>query len=147
MDKYSNLKLCDLFWQRSRDLWPFNNELNIHVLQYLQSFHITNFPFLSSNIPSSPAYEVFYLTTHLIRQGLSSYECFIMRAVRLSNKLLGQGYVKERSKSSLRKFNGRYGYFTKQYEVPLENDHIQWHPPLMRHYTNFWSFTDLDLIT
>ena len=24
---------------------------------------------------------------------------------------------------------------------------IEWHPPLMRHYTNFWPFTDLDLIT
>ena len=34
------------------------------------NFHITNFPFLSSNIPSSPAYGVFYLTTHPIRQGL-----------------------------------------------------------------------------
>ena len=29
----------------------------------------------------------------------------------------------------------------------LEDDHIQWHFPLMRHFTNFWPFTDLDLIT
>ena len=64
----------------------------------------------------------------------------------LSNKLLGQGYVKERLKSSLRKFYGRYGDLTKQYEVPLsrmiheilDDDHIQWHPPLIGHYTNFW---------
>ena len=63
----------------------------------------------------------------------SSYECFILRAMRLSNKLLGQGYVKERLKSSLRKFYGRYGDLTKQYEVPLsrmlhdilDDDHIQ----------------------
>ena len=34
----------------------------------------------------------------------------------------------------------------KQYEVPLsrmlhdilDDDHIQWHPPLIGHYTNFW---------
>ena len=66
--------------------------------------------------------------------------------MRLSNKLLGQGYVKERLRSSLRKFYGRYGDFTKQYEVPLsrmlhdilDDDHIQWHPPLIGHYTNFW---------
>ena len=66
--------------------------------------------------------------------------------MRLSNKLLGQGYVKERLKSSLRKFYGRYGDLTKQYEVPLsrmlhdilDDDHIQWHPPLIGHYTNFW---------
>ena len=63
--------------------------------------------------------ERFYLTAHLIRQGLLLYECFILRAMRLSNKLLGQGYVKERLKSSLRKFYGRYGDLTKQYEVPL----------------------------
>ena len=69
-----------------------------------------------------------------------------LRAMRLSNKLLGQGYVKERLKSSLRKFYGRYGDLTKQYEFPLsrmlhdilDNDHIQWHPPLIGHYTNFW---------
>ena len=79
--------------------------------------HITNFPFLSSNIPSSPAYGV--LISQLIRyaRACSSYECFILRAMRLSNKLLGQGYVKERLKSSLRKFYGRYGDLTKQYEL------------------------------
>ena len=65
--------------------------------------------------------------------------------MRLSNKLIGQGYIKERLKSSLRKYYGRYGDLTKQYEVPLsrvllyilDDDHIQWHPPLIRHYTNF----------
>ena len=69
---------------------------------------------------------------------------FILRAVRLSNKLLGQGYVKERLRSSLRKFYGRYGDLIKQYEVPLSRmlhdildaDHLQRHPPLIRHYTN-----------
>ena len=33
------------------------------------NFHITNFPFLSSNIPSSPTFGVF-ISTHPIRQGL-----------------------------------------------------------------------------
>ena len=66
--------------------------------------------------------------------------------MRLSNKLLGQGYVKERLKSSLRKFYDRYGDLTKQYEVPLsrmlydilDDDNIQWHPPLRAHSTKFW---------
>ena len=52
----------------------------------------------------------------------------------------------QRLKSSLRKFYGRYGDLTKQYEVPisrmlhdiLDDDHKQWHPPLIWHYTNFW---------
>ena len=97
------------------------------------NFHITNFPFLSSNIPSSPAYGVFISQLIRYARASSSYECFILRAVRLSNKLLGQGYVKERLRSSLRKFYGRYGDLIKQYEVPisrmlhdiLDDDHLQ----------------------
>ena len=97
------------------------------------NFHITNFPFLSSNIPSSPAFCVFISQPNRYARACSSYECLILRAMRLSNKLLGQGYVKERLKSSLRKFYGRYGDLTKQYEVPLfrmlhdilEDNHIQ----------------------
>ena len=82
------------------------------------NFHITNFPILSSNIPSSPAYGVFISQLIQYARACSSFECFILRAMRLSNKLRGQGYVKERLKSSLRKFYGRYGDLTKQYEVP-----------------------------
>ena len=37
--------------------------------------------------------------------------------MRLSNKLVGQWYVKERLKSSLRKLFGRYGDHFKLYEV------------------------------
>ena len=93
------------------------------------NFHITNFPFPSSNIPSSPAYGVFI--SQLIRdaRACSSYECFIPRAMRLSNKLLGQGYVKELLKSSLRKFYGPYVDLTKQLSRMIHNilddDHIQ----------------------
>ena len=58
------------------------------------NFHITNFPFLSSNIPSSPAYGVFISQLIRYTRACSSYEFFILRAMRLSNKLLRQGYVK-----------------------------------------------------
>ena len=116
------------------------NEMYISFFQYVNfqhiddfNFHITNFPFLRSNIPSSPAYGVFISQLIRYARACSSYECFILRAMRLSNKLLGQGYVRERLKSSLRKFYGRYGDLTKQYEVPLsrmlhdilDDDHIQ----------------------
>ena len=111
------------------------------------NFHITNFPLLSSKIPSSPTYGVFI--SQLIRhpRACSSYGCAILlRAVRLSNKLLGQGYVTERLKAYLRKFYSRYGNLIKQYEVSLsrifhdilEDYHVQWHPPLIRHFTNCW---------
>ena len=83
------------------------------------NFHITNFPFLSSNIPSSPAYGVFISQLIRYSRACSSYECFILRARRLSSKLLKQGYLAERLKSSFRKFYGRYGGLIQQYEVSL----------------------------
>ena len=119
------------------------------------NFHITNFPFLSSNIPSSPAYGVFISQLIRYARACSSYWCFILRAMWLSNKLLGQGYVKERLKSSLRKFYGRYGDLTKQYEVPpLPNvtRYSGWWPHTVtpsidRTLHQFLTITDLDLIT
>ena len=83
------------------------------------NLHITNFPFLRSNIPFSPAYGVFISQLIRYARACSSYECFILRAARLSSKLLGQGYVMERLKSSLRKFYGRNGDLIKHNEVSL----------------------------
>ena len=73
------------------------------------SFHITNFQLLSSSIPSSPAYGVFISQLIRYARACSSYICFILRVRRLSSKLLKQGYLVERLKSSFRKFYGRYG--------------------------------------
>ena len=125
------------------------------------NFHITNFPFLSSNIPSSPAYGVFISQLIRYARACSSYECFILRAARLSSKLLRQGYVMERLKSSLRKLYGRYGDLIKHYEVSLSqmlhdilgHDHIQWHPhwsditPICECITELDFNTDFDLIS
>ena len=75
--------------------------------------------------------------SQLIRysRACSSYECFILRARRLSSKLLKQGYLAECLKSSFRKFYGRYGDLIQQYEVSLSrmlNDNLildqQWLP-------------------
>ena len=121
---------------------PFTTSVTIliSILQTFRSWAATSH--------LRPAYGVFISQLIRYARASSSYECFILRAVRLSNKLLGQGYVKERLRSSLRKFYGRYGDLIKQYEVPLsqmlhdilDDDHLQWHPLLIRHYTNFWSY-------
>ena len=108
------------------------------------NFHITNCPFPSSNIPPSPANGVFISQLIQYTRACSSYECFILRAARLSSKLLGQGYVMELLKSSLRKFYG----LIKQYEFSLSqmlhdtlgHDHIPWHLQLIRHYTNLRTY-------
>ena len=49
----------------------------------------------------------------------SSYVCSSLRARRLSSKLLKQGYLVERLKSSFRKCYGRYGDLIQQYECSL----------------------------
>ena len=76
--------------------------------------------------------------------------------MRLSNKILGQGYVKERLKSSLRKFYGRYGDPIKQYEVPLsrmvhdilDDDHMYTVTPSIDNTLHqFLTVTDCALIT
>ena len=87
-----------------------------------------------SVLPSSPAYGVFISQLIRYSRACSSYECFILRARRLSSKLLKQGYLAERLKSSFRKFYGRYGDLSQQYEVSLSrmlNDILldqQWLP-------------------
>ena len=112
------------------------------------NFKITNFPFLSSNIRSSPAYGVFMSQLIRYERVCSSYQCFILKKAWLLSKLLGQGYARERLKSSLRKFYERYGDLIKHYEISLSqmlqdilgHDHIQWHPEMIRHYTNLWTY-------
>ena len=130
---------------------------SLYDKRYDFNFHITNFPFLSSNISSSPAYGVFISQFIRLARACSSYECFILKAARLSSELLGQGYVMERLKSSLRKFYGRYGDLIKNHEVSLFQTlhdilghyHIQCCPQLARHYTNLRTYyqTGLDFIT
>ena len=71
---------------------------------------------------------------------------FYLWATRLSCKLLGQEYTNEHLKSSIRKFYGRYGDLIRYYEAPLcemlhgimGHNHIQWHPPLIRHLSKSW---------
>ena len=119
------------------------------------NFHITNFPFLSSNIPISPAYGVFISQLIRYARACSSYGCFILRATRFSNKLLEQGYVKERLKSSLRKFYGRYGVLIKQYETSVSQmlngilwpDHIQWQPPTDQTLYRTWPLTEIWVVS
>ncbi|KAK3092278.1 hypothetical protein FSP39_000651, partial [Pinctada imbricata] len=58
------------------------------------SFHITNFPFMRSNIPSSPAYGVFVSQLIKYARACPKYEDFIIRAIRLSTAKisLSKGY-------------------------------------------------------
>ena len=101
----------------------------------------------SSNISTSPAYGVFMSQLIRYARACSSYGCFILRATRLSNKLLEQGYVKERLKSSR-------GSYQTIWSFPLTNvkwnsvswPYIKWQPPTdqtlyrIRPFTEVWPY-------
>ena len=72
-------------------------------------FHITNFPFPSSNIPSSTAYGVLSHSSYGM-QGLAPLMNVLLLG-RCDFYLSSSDRDMERLKSSLRKFYGRYGDF------------------------------------
>ena len=134
--------LQNSFTQGKNNYSCFPNYFFVSVkLEYITYF-FRNVPILRSNMSSSSAYGVFI--SQFIRNAgdCSSCECFILRAARLSNKLLKPGCAKERSKPSLRMFYGRYDLI-KQYEVPplqsvtihdiQEDAYLQWHSQFIRH--------------
>ena len=81
------------------------------------SFKIINFPYMCSNIPSSPAYGVYI--SQLIRYARAStnYCDFLERHTYLRNRLLDQGYEELRLKRSLTKFFFRYQPLVEKYSV------------------------------
>ena len=60
-------------------------------------FPIVNFPFLSSNIPSAPAYGVY--VSQLIRyaRACSNYQDFMERGKVLTTQLLSKGFRKKKN--------------------------------------------------
>ena len=133
-------------------LLSIGRDVHLHTSIYDKrddfTFHITNFPFLRSNIATSPAYGVFISQLIRYARACSWYGYFILRTTHFLNKLLEQRYVKERLESSLKKFYGRYVDLIKQFEFHLTNP--EWHfvawPNTMttlhriRLYTNQWHF-------
>ena len=79
-------------------------------------FHIVNFPFMSSNIPSSPAYGVY--ASQLIRYArcCSNYSDFLLRHRAPVTRLLSQGYKVNRLSNTFKKFYGRHTDLVGQYK-------------------------------
>ena len=79
-------------------------------------FHIVNFPYLSSNIPSGPSYGVYI--SQLIRYArcCSHYDDFRYRHKCLVDRLLSQGYIALRLEKSFKKFYGRYQDLIEKYQ-------------------------------
>ena len=69
-------------------------------------FHIVNFPFMSSNIPSAPAYAVY------VAQIIVTF----YRHKALVTRLLSQGYKVNRLSNTFKKFYGRHTDLVGQYK-------------------------------
>ena len=84
-------------------------------------FRIVNFPFLSSNIPSSPSYGAYI--SQLIRYArcCSYYDDFGYRHKLLFDRLLSQGYEVKRLRNSLKKINGRYPDLIGKYQRSVKD--------------------------
>ena len=79
-------------------------------------FHIVNFPFMSSNIPSAPAYGVY--ASQLIRYACccSNYSDFSSLHRALVTRLLPQGYKVNHLFNTFNKFYGRHTDLVGQYK-------------------------------
>ena len=84
-------------------------------------FHIVNFPFLSSNIPSSPSYGVYI--SQLIRYArcCSYYDDFGYRHKLLVDRLPSQGYEVKCLRNSFKKFYGRYPDLIGKYQKSVKD--------------------------
>ena len=83
------------------------------------SFPIVNFPFLCSNIPAAPAYGVYISQLVRYSRACISYHDFLDRGLLLTKKLLHQGFLMVKLKSSLRKFYGRHHDLVDRYGISV----------------------------
>jgi len=65
------------------------------------NFLIVNFPFICSNIPAAPAYGVYISQLIRFSRACGSYQDFLDRRFLLTRKLLNQGFLLVKLKSSL----------------------------------------------
>ena len=93
------------------------------------NFTFVNFPFICNNSPAVPAYGVYIYLLIRYSRSYGSYQDFTDRVMLLTRKLLDQGFILVKLKSSLRKLYAsrhdlvnRYGTYVLQ--VPTDIFHL-----------------------
>ena len=104
-------------WQQEKVYLDSGGKLSTRLYDKRDDFdfHIVNFPYLSSNIPSGPSYGVYI--SQLIRYArcCSHGDDFRYRNKCLVDRLLSQGYIALRLEKSFKKFYGRYQDLIEKY--------------------------------
>jgi hypothetical protein len=83
------------------------------------NFPIVNFPFICSNIPAAPACGVYISQLIRYSRACGSYQDFLDIWLLLTRKLLNQGLLLVKLKSSLRKFYGRHHDMLDHYGISV----------------------------
>ena len=83
------------------------------------NFPIISFPFLSSNIPSVPAYGVYISPLTRYARACLNYQDLMERGKVLTTKLLSQGYQKTKLVATLKKVYGRHHDLVNPYNVAV----------------------------
>ena len=83
------------------------------------NFPIVNFPFICSNIPAAPIYGVYISQLIWYSRTCGSYQDFLERGLLLTRKLLNQGFLFVKLKSSLRLFYGSHHYLVDRYGISV----------------------------
>jgi hypothetical protein len=83
------------------------------------NFPIVNFPFICSNIPAVPAYGAYISQMMRYSRACGSYQYLRDRRLLLRRKLLNQGFLLVKLKSSLRTFYGRHHDLVDRYGISV----------------------------
>jgi hypothetical protein len=79
--------------------------------------------FICWNIPAATAYGVYICQLIHYYIAFGSYQVLLDRGLLLTRKLLNQGFLLVKLKSSLRKFYGRHHDLVDRYGICVTNDH------------------------
>jgi hypothetical protein len=83
------------------------------------NFPIVNFPFICSNISAASAYGVYISQLIRYSRACGSYQDFLDRELLLTRKLLNQGFLLVKLKSSLRTFYDCHHDFVDRYGISV----------------------------
>ena len=101
-----------------------------------------NFPFICSNIPAASAYGVYISQLIRYSRACGSYQNTLDRGLLLIRKLLNQGYLLVKLKSSSRKLYGRHNELVDRYGISVSQMtadmfHLRKHSPVLSSFMTY----------